>query len=351
MQFNSTEAQQIAASGNLIGPPLGSSSTSSSSPSVTTEIGAIVGCVVGGVLGFLFIGVLIWRMMRRRGPSFENARLSMSSGLLNDSKGPTPAPVRMVAPVPQHPPHISYPSSTSRGIGKPENSSVNLVQHAPGNSRTSVSHCHATTGVGPTFTPPSMAPSMSVGQPSNEAQRMGSPSSRSMIARFGFRRGRNPRHTDAPSTLSQGRTRQNQIGMRQPTPYILPPLPQRSFPSAGRSTSNPQETPRINPSEHRSPETASPSLSQPISAVQAHTRQPFDTDINRMIVTTPPPMSSQMPEPPSYMASQAEKLGGATQASGEQYKAGTPTPRRTGGPLAPAPERKASTHDSLQEKD
>jgi hypothetical protein len=282
---------------------------------------------MGGVLGFLFIGVLIWWMMRRRGPSFENAGLSMSSGLLSDSKGPTPAPVRMVAPVPQHPPHISNPSSmsspasTSRGIGNPEKSSVNLVQHAPGalgHSGTLVSHRHATTGVGPTFTTPSMASSTSVGQPPNEAQRMGSPSWRSMIARFVFRRGRNPRHTDVPSTLSQGRTRKNKIGMRQPTPYILPPLPQRSVPSAGGSTSNQQETPRINPPGYRSLKNASPSLSQPISAVQAHTTQPLDTNINRRIVTTPPLVSFQVPEPPSYMASQAEKVGGTTQARGEQ---------------------------------
>jgi hypothetical protein len=280
------------------------------------------------VLGFLFIGVLVWRMMRRRGPSFENPGLSMSSGLLNDSKGSTPAPVRMVAPVLQHPPHISTPSpmpspaSTSHGIGKPENSSVNLVQHAPGHSRTLVS-------VGPTFTPPSMALSTSAGQPSNESQRMGSPSLRSMIARFVFRHGRNPYHTDAPNTLSQGSSRKNRIGILQPTPYILPPLPQRSIPSARGSTSSSQETPRITPPGYKSLETASPSLSRPI---RAHTTQPLDTNINCMIVTTPPLMSFQMPEPPSYMASQAEKLGGATQASGKQYHRRDIDSRKNGRP-------------------
>ena len=55
-----------------------------------------------------------------------------------------------------------------------------------------------------------------------------------------------------------------------------------------------------------SPETAISSLSQPISTIQAHTTQLLDTDINHMIVNTPAPMSSQMPDPPSYQESQAE---------------------------------------------
>jgi hypothetical protein len=234
MQFNSTEAQQIATSGNLIGLPLGSSSTtSSSSPSSTTstsstasptasqnvndtEIGAIVGGVVGGVL--LFIGVLIWWTMSRS-------------------------------------------------------------------------------------------------------------SSRSMIARFDFPRRRYKRHSDASSTLSQGSSRMNlqprpaKVGhlprlsgsslvpgsaTLELTPYILPPLPQGSVPSAGGSTSYPQETPRINRPGYRSLEAAIPPLSQAISAVQARTTHPLDTDINLTTVTTPLLVSFETPEPPSYMASQAE---------------------------------------------
>jgi len=92
MQFNSTEAQEIATSGKLIGPPLGSSSTTpattnpSSSLSGTAStstaptpapigseanIGPIVGGVVGGVLGLLLIGVLIWWILRQRRPLYE----------------------------------------------------------------------------------------------------------------------------------------------------------------------------------------------------------------------------------------------------------------------------------------
>jgi hypothetical protein len=408
MQFNSTEAQQIAASGNLIGLPLGPSSTSSSlmatsssSPSSTmstsftasptaspndnpTEIGAIVGGVVGGVLGVLLIRVLIWWISRHRRPS---AGLSMSTSPLDESKGPTPALVKMAVPVLQCPPHTYYPSSmsspvsTSHGTGNPANGSANgsaiVAQNAPGasgHSGTSMLHPYATTGIGPTFTPPSMASSTSGGQPSNE-QRMSSASSQSMIARFVFPHRRHKRHSDAPSTLSQGSSRMSQIGILQssppnvghlpqisssssvspdpaslePTPYVLLPLPQGSVPS---STSYPQEKARISLSGYKSPDTAIPSPPLPISAVQAHTTQPLDTDINRMIVATPAPM----PEPPSYFASQVESreeqlrraVSNATArtcASSSNILPAPSTPDRTGGPLSPVPERVASPHD------
>jgi len=219
------------------------------------------------------------------------------------------------------------PVATSHGTGNPENSSAILVQQAPGSlglSGTLMPHTYSTTGVGSTFTPPSMSSSMSVSQPSNEPQRMGSSSSRSMITRFVFPRRRDKRHT-APSTMSQGSSRMSQIGTLQPplanvghlprlsnssgsatpelTPYILPPLSQGSVPGSSTYT---QEKRRINPLGYTPPETAIPSKSQPISGVQARTTQPLDTDINRMIGTTPAPTSSQMPAPPSYMASQAE---------------------------------------------
>ena len=354
MQFNITEAQQISASGKLIGLPLGSSSTISTiSPSTITstsstassndnhtDIGAIVGGVVGGVLGLLFIGVLIWWIVRRRRPSIEGASPNMSTGPLTDSKGTTPTLVMMAVPVPQRPPHpshlssISSPAPTSHGTGNVVNSSVFLVQRAPGvlnHSGTLISHPCATTGIGSTSTPPSMALSTSVGQPSNEPQRMGSSSSRSMIARFVFPGGRHKCQGDAPSTLSQGSSGMSQTSIVQsppenvgrfrrfyssslvpgsatlePTPYILPPVSQGSVPSAGGSTSYAQEKPRINPPGYRSPEVAIPSLSKPISTVRAHTTQPPNADINRMMVTTPSPMTSQMPDPPSYKESQAE---------------------------------------------
>ena len=91
MHFNITEAQEIATSGQLIGPPLGSSSTTSAtadpssslpgtiSTSTSTPIdshanvGAIVGGVVGGMLGLLLIGVLIWWILRQRRPLYEGA--------------------------------------------------------------------------------------------------------------------------------------------------------------------------------------------------------------------------------------------------------------------------------------
>jgi hypothetical protein len=275
MQFNSTQAQQIATSGNLIGLPLGSSSTtSSSSPSSTTSTSSTapptasqnvndteIGAIVVGVMGgvLLFIGVLIWWIM-------------------------------------------------------------------------------------------------------------GSSSSRSMIARFGFPRGRYKRHSNASSTLNQGSSRMNlqpqpakvrhlprlsvssllpgsaileptpyilpplpHVGhiprlsgssILEPTPYILPPLPQGSVPSAGGRTSYPQETPRINPPGYRSLETAIPSLSQAISAVQAQTTHPLDIDTNRTTVTTPLLVSFQMPEPPSYIASQAERWEEQVRRAGSNVTAG-----------------------------
>jgi len=257
------------------------------------------------------------------------------------------------------------PASTSHGTGNPENSSVILVQQAPGSlghSGTLISHPYSTTGVGSTFTPPSISSSTSVGRPSNELQRMGSPSSRSMIARFVFPRRRDKRHTNAPSTLSQGSSRMSQIGTLQPppanvghlprpsnsslvlgsatpelTPYILPPLPQGSVPG---STSHPQEKRRINPLGYTSPDTAIPSPSQPISGVQAHTAQPPDTDINRMIVTAPASMSPQMLAPPSYMASQAEgweeqlRRAASNATARTRASSGDRIPEITSGPLS-----------------
>ena len=352
MRFNSTEAQQIAVSGILKGPPLSSSSTtsptatsSSSSPASPndnhTDTGAIVGGVVGGVLGLLLIGVLIWWIHRRS--SLENASPKVPAGPSTDSKGPTPALVKMIVPVPLRPIRPSYPSSMpsstqiSNGTGNADNSSSGLVQHAPGSpghSGNFISHPYGTAGIGLTFAPPPMASSSSVGRPSTEPQRMGS--SRSMIARFVFPRKRTKRNSDVPSTLSQGSSRMSQMGilqspttnvghlppltssspalgpipgasMLEPTPFILPPISQTSVPPSGGSTSYPREKVRINPPVYTSPEATIPSTTvQPISAVQAHTIQPFNTDINRMIVTTPDPMGSPRSDPPSYPMSQAE---------------------------------------------
>ena len=388
MQFNSTEAQQIVASGTLIGSPSVSSSTSPTtatstrSPSSTsyaaspndnhTDIGAIVGGVVGGVLGLLLIGVLIWWIMRHRRASFEDAGPNMS---VTESKGPTPTLVKMAVPVALRPPHTYYPSSTS-SPGLTSNGTGNA---ALGHSESFFALPSGTTGVGPTFTPPSMASSTSAGRPSTEPQRMGSSSSRSMIARFVFPRRRAKRHSDAPSTLSQDSSRMSQIGilhsppptvghppqlpgqspdpapsMLEPTPFILPPLSQGSIPSSGGSTSYPREKVRINPPGYTSPEATNPP--QSISAVQTHTVQPFNADINRMIVTTPDPMSSRMPDPPSYVASQEETREEQLRRTASNATAGTrasssnilptpSTPERRGGPLAPVPESAASPHD------
>ncbi len=401
MQFNSTEAQEIAASGVLKGLPLTPSptATSSSSPSSTssaaspndrTEIGPIVGGVVGGVLGLLLIGILIWWIMWHRRSSLDPNR---PAGPSTDSKGPTPALIRMIVPVPLRPPRPSYPSSipsqtpTSNGTGNAvENSSSGLVQHAPGalgHSGAFISYPYGTTGIGPTFNPPSMVSSGSVGQPSTAPQRVGS--SRSMIARFVFPRKRTKRNSDVPSTLSQGSSRMSQMGilhspttnmghlppltdsspvlgpipgpsMLEPTPYILPPISQDSVPSSGGNTSYPREKVRINPPGYTSPEAIIPStLSQPIPAVQAHTTQPFSTHINRMIVTTPDPMGSPMPEPPSYVMSQAETQEEQLRRAASNATAGTrasssnllptpSTPERRGGPLEPVPESAAAPH-------
>ena len=327
-------------------------------------------------------------MIHRR-PPLENAS---PAGPSTDSKGPTPALVKMMVPVPLRPPGPSYPSpmpsstQTSNGTGNPENSSSVLVQHAPGafgHSGGLLSYSYGTTGIGPTFTPPSMASSSSVGRPSTEPQRMGS--SRSMIARFVFPRRRTKRNSDAPSTLSQGSSRMSQMGilqspttnvghlppltssspplgpipgaaMLEPTPYILPPVSQSSDPSSGGSISYPREKVRINPPVYTSPETTIPSIittPRPISTVQAHTLQPFSTDINRMIVTTPDPMSSPRPDPPSYVVSQAETQEEQLRRAASNATAGTrasssnilptpTTPERRGGPLAPVPESAAA---------
>ena len=142
--------------------------------------------------------------------------------------------------------------------------------------------------------------------------------------------------------------------MLEPTPFILPPISQTSVPPSGGSTSYPREKVRINPPGYASPEATNPP--QPISAVQTHTVQPFNADINRMIVTTPDPMSSRMPDPPSYVASQEETREEQLRRTASNATAGTrasssnilptpSTPERRGGPLAPVPESAASPHD------
>ena len=410
MQFNSTEAQVIATTSKLIGSPLGSSSSTtnpSSSLSSTmststaptsapqndshTDIGPIVGGVVGGVLGLLLIGVLIWWIVRRRRPSFEDGSPSLSAVpfTFSSPKGPTPALVKMAVPVAQRLAHQSYPSymsstpPTPHGTGNTENgdgSPAIIVQHAPGaldHPGAFTSHPYATADVGLTFSPPSMSSSGSVSQP----PRIGSSSSRSMIARFVFPRRRNDRHSNAPSTLSQGSSSMSQIGVLQspptnvgylpqppglspipgpatlePTPYLLPPQSQGAAPSSGDSISHSQVTmkPRINPPGYTPPEAAIPSaLPQPNPAVQAHM---FNTDLNRLIAATPGPMSPETPNPPSYLASQAESREERLRRTGSVATAGTrasssnilptpSTPERRGDFLPPVPERDTSPDD------
>lgn len=352
-----------------------SSTPSAASPSDNhTDIGAIVGGVVGGVLGLLFLGVLIWWITRHRWAPFEDAGPNMSA---TESKGPTPTLVKMAVPVPLRPPHPTYPSSTSF----PTPTSNGTGNAALGHSGSFVPLHYGATGVGPTFTPPSMASSTSVGRPSTEPQRMGSSSSRSMIARFVFPRRRAKRNSDAPSTLSQDSSRMSQIGilqspppnvahlpqppgtsadpappMLEPTPFIMPPVSQGSFPSSGGSTSYPREKVRINPPGYASSDVTN--NSQPISAVQGHTAQPFNIDFNRMMVTTPDPMRSRMPDPPSYVVSQAETREDQLRRAASNATAGTlassnnilptpSTPERRGGPLASVPESAAAPHDEF----
>ena len=419
MQFNSTEAQEIATTGKLIGTPLGSSSSTtnpssslSSTTSTTstpttptsappneshTDIGPIVGGVVGGVLGLLLIGVLIWWIVRRRWSSFEDGdgspSLSVVPFTFTSPKGPTPALVRMAVPVAQRPPHQSYPSymsstpPTPHSTGNMENADSGpaiMVQHAPGaldHPGAFISHPYAA-GVGLTFSPPSMSSSGSVGRPPDGPQRIGSSSSRSMIARFVFPRRRNNRHSNAPSTLSQGSSRMSQIGILhspptnmgslphpsglspipgptplEPTPYVLPPQSQGAAPSSGDSTSHSQvmTKPRINPPGYTPPEVAIPfALPQPNPAVQAHM---FNNDLNRMLVATPGPMSPETPNPPSYLASQAEtreerlRRGASVATAGTRASSSnilpTPsTPERRGDLLPPVPERATSPDES-----
>ena len=277
--FNSTEARQIAASGILKGPPLTASSSTtsttatSSSPSSTsspaspndnqTKTGAIVGSVVGGVLGLLLVGVLILWMTGYRRPSSPST----------DSKGPTPSLIDRVVPVPLRPPHPPYPSSmpsptpTSNGTGHTENNSPIMVQHAPWTlgHPGSLPYPYGTTNISPTFTPPPMVSSSSVGRPSPEPQRMGG--SPSMIAPFMFPHKQTKHNSDVPSTLSQGSSRMSQMetpspnlghfppltssspdpgpisgpSMLHPTPYIQRPVSQSSAPSSGGSTGYPRE--------------------------------------------------------------------------------------------------------------
>ena len=199
-QFNSTEAQQIATTGQLIGLPLGSSSTTTSptnTPSSTvstasTSTSALlsnshtdVGPAVGRVLRLLLIGVLIWWIMRRRQASFEDASPSILAVPFASSKESTPTLVRIAVPVPQRPPPSSHPSymSSPPGTANTElgDGSVVMVQNAPG----ALDHSAA---IGLTYGSPPMSSSTSVGLPSNLSQQMGSSSSRSMIARFVFPR-------------------------------------------------------------------------------------------------------------------------------------------------------------------
>ena len=238
MQFNITEAQEIATSGKLIGPPLGSSSTTSATANPSSSlsgtistltvltsapidseanVGPIVGGVVGGMLGLLLIGVLIWWILRQRRPSYEGVSPSLS-------------------PVP-------FAGQPSPG---------GIVQHAPGvldHNGALISHHYAPAGVG---------------LPSNMPQRMGSSSLPSMIARF-------------------------------VTPYTLPPASQGAGASPGDSTSHVQAVTKhhINPPGYTSPEAAIPSLPQPNPAVQAHMTLASNTDLGRMITATPRSMSPE----------------------------------------------------------
>ena len=398
MQFNSTEAQTIAVSGELIGLPLGSSSTTStmtnplSSPSNTSsapisdspndgraDIGPIVGGVVGGVLGLLFIGVLIWWIMGQRWSSFEGASPSMSVVPFAGSKAPTPAQAKMVVPVPQRAFHQTYPSYTlspsnpDSGDGSP----AALVQHAPGALDYSwgfPSHPHATVGTSLNFTP--MLSSTGVGLPSDTPQRMGSPSSRSMISRFVFPRRRNHRHSDAQSTMSPGSSL-GQISILQSTPpnmghppqllslspvpgqATLEPTPNIPLPQ-GQALSPVMSRPSMNPPGYTPPETSIPSpLPQPNPAIQAHMTphiiRPLNTELNRMIVATPAPTSPETLDLPSYMASQAESRGEqlrqaadiATTGTGESssHILATPSaPEIRGGPLPLVSEWADSPH-------
>jgi hypothetical protein len=363
-QFNSTEAEEIATSAKLIGLPLGFSSTTSPTASSTTSptassstslframstssastsappddsrtgVGPIVGGVTGGVLGLLLIGVLIWWIVRRRQTSFEGASPSMSVVPFTDSQGPTPALVKMVVPVPQRlpPSYPSYVSSapttghTELGDGNP----VVVVQNSPGaldQSGASVSHSY-----GLTFSLPQMSTSAtSVDQPPHA----------------------NAGHFSQFSGLSPV---QGQATL-EPTPYLMPPLPQ------GLSTSlksNPNSSqvvtkPRINPPGYAPPEVTLPSP-LPNPAVQPHMTQPLNAgaDINPMMAATPGPMSLN---PPSYTASQAENreeqlrraasiATAATLASSGYILLPSPsTPERSGDLLPPVPERAASPRD------
>jgi len=293
MQFNSTEAQEIATSGKLIGPPLGSSSTTSAtanpssslSDTISTStaptpapigseanVGPIVGGAVGGVLGLLLIGVLIWWILRQRRPSYEGASPSLSS--------------------------VPFAGSKQRSPG--------VLDH----NGALISHHYAPAGIG---------------LPSNTPQQMGSSAS-SMIARF-------------------------------VTPYILPPVSQGAGPSPGDSTSHLVVTkPRINPPGYPPPEAAIRSLPQPNPAVQGHMTLPFNTDLGRMITATPGPMRPETPNLPSYMASQVETreeqlrravsvATAGTRASSNNILPTPSTPEQPGDLLPTVPERAATPHD------
>ena len=408
MRFNSTEAQKIAISGELIGLPLGSSSTTSTtanpsgSPSGTsyapvsaplnTDVGPIVGGVVGGVLGLLFIGVLIWRILRQRRSSFEVASPSMSVVPFISSKPPTPAQVKMVVPVPQRPFHQTYPSYMSLSFPPPtpldtsntengDGSPAVLVQHAPGaldHSWGLTPYPYATGGIGLNLTPPSMPSSTSAGLPPDTPRRMGSPSSWSRFNRFVFPHRRNNSHSDAQSSMSQGSST-GQLSSLQSTPanvghspqlFGLSPLPSRAtleptsniLPPQGQAPSPGGRTghgrvatrPSINPPGYTPPETAiSSPLPQPNPAIQAHMTahiiRPLNTDINRMIAATPAPTSPETLVLPSYMASQAESreaqqrqgasiATAGTRMGGSNVLAAPSTPERRGA-LPPVPER------------
>jgi hypothetical protein len=332
-KFNNTEAEEIATSGKLISPTA-SSSTSlfrgmSTSPASTsappddsrTGVGPIVGSVVG-VLGFLLIGVLIWWIVKRRRTSFKDASPSMHVVPFICSRGPTPA---MAVPVPQHPPP-SYPShvSSTSIAGHTElrdGNPVVVVQNSPGaldQSGASVSHSY-----GLTFSLPQMSTSAtSVDQPPHA----------------------NAGHFSQFSGLSPV---QGQATL-EPTPYLMPPLPQGLSTSPGSSPSSSQvvRKPRINPLEVTRPSPL------PNPAVQS---RPLNTgaDVNRMIAAPPSP---EMPNTPLYTASQAENWEEQLRRAASIATAGltrsgyTPlpnpsTPERSGDLLPPVPERAASPRD------
>jgi len=141
----------------------------------------------------------------------------------------------------------------------------------------------------------------------------------------------------------------------EPTPYILPPAPHGVPPSPNHLQTTIK--PRINPPGYTPPEARiSSPLPQPNPAVQAHMTRPVDADLNRMIAATPGPMSPETPNPPSYLASQAETREERLRRAASVATAGTrasshvlptpSTPERRSDLLPPVPERTASPEES-----